>query len=106
MAFAVSSFLPLDMPQRAEWEVNLMFISWALLFVHAFFRSTKRAWVEQLCIGAVLFLSLPMLSILFTERPFWLSVTQWDILFVTIELIFMLVGAIFFYLARKVHHLN
>ena len=104
--FVANRILALDMPQRAEWEVHLMFISWGTLFIHTFFRSVKRAWIEQLYFGATIFLSLPILSALFTQRPFWLSVTQGDILFVTIELIFILVGAVFFYLARKINQVN
>lgn len=101
--FAANRFLPLDLPERAQWEVHLMFLTWVLLFVHAFVQKRKRLWGEQLFIGGVIFLSLPILSALYTKRPLWVSVMQGDTLFVTIELLFMMVGALFFYLARKIY---
>jgi hypothetical protein len=99
--FMANRLLPLDMMHRAEWEAHVMFIGWGLLFVHAALRSYHQAWLEQLGFTALVFLSLPLWSILFTDRPFWLSWTQQDWLFVVTEGLFVIIGLICLILAWR-----
>lgn len=99
--FVANRLLPLDMMHRAEWEAHVMFIGWGLLFVHASLRTYHQAWLEQLGFAALVFLSLPFWSILFTDRPFWLSWTQQDWVFVVTEALFVLVGIVCLMLAWR-----
>jgi len=54
--------LPVGLPQRAAWEVHVFFIAWGLAALHPLLRSHRRAWVEQLGLGALLLLLLPALN--------------------------------------------
>lgn len=68
--FWLNRLLPLDIAQRAEWEVRGFFAVWAALLLHASLRPAPRAWVEQLALGAALCLALPLLNWATTGRHF------------------------------------
>jgi uncharacterized iron-regulated membrane protein len=60
--FWANRLLPIDLAQRGDREVNVVFIVWALAALHAFVRPVARAWKEQLGFGAALFLGIPLLD--------------------------------------------
>lgn len=66
----LNRLLPLELTQRAEWEIRGFFAIWALTLVHAATRPQARAWVEQLGIFAALCLALPLLNWLTTGEFF------------------------------------
>lgn len=78
--------LPQGLAQRAEWEIHLFFIVWALMLAHAVLRPARRAWVEQLTLGAALLVLLPVLNAITTQRPLWRSIAEGDWVFAGYEL--------------------
>jgi hypothetical protein len=71
--FWANRLLPLEMTERAGWEVNSFFIAWGLSLVHALVRRGRTAWVEQLTLAAFLLGAVPLLNALTT--PWHLGVT-------------------------------
>jgi uncharacterized iron-regulated membrane protein len=71
--FWANRLLPLEMTERAGWEVNSFFIAWGLSLVHALVRRGRTAWVEQLTLAALLLGAVPLLNALTT--PWDLGVT-------------------------------
>ena len=56
--------LPVELAQRANWEVKVFFAVWLLSLLHAGLRPAQRAWAEQLAAAALLSVGLPMLGAL------------------------------------------
>nr|WP_286945509.1 PepSY-associated TM helix domain-containing protein [Pseudomonas sp. UBA6718] len=67
--FWVNRLLPVELAQRAGWELRLFFALWALSLVHGWCRPHLQAWREQLGVAALLCLGLPLLSALTLQRP-------------------------------------
>lgn len=62
--FWANRLLPATMAGRADWEINVFFLIWGLAVLHALLRSGQQGWREQLGLGALLFISLPLLDLL------------------------------------------
>lgn len=93
-----------DFAARTSWEVNAMFITWGAMVAHAHVRPPKRAWSEQLWLGAAAYLMLPVLNALTTERHLGVSIAHGDWALAGIDLTMLLVGSAFAavaYMARE-----
>ncbi|MNP10265.1 hypothetical protein D3C76_1024080 [compost metagenome] len=66
--FWANRLIPALQQGRAEWEVNTFFLVWALALVHAVLRPGRKAWAEQLALGALAFALLPLLNALTTGQ--------------------------------------
>lgn len=66
--FWANRLLPVTLQGRADWEVNAFFLAWALSLAHAVLRPGRRAWGEQLALGALAFALLPLLNALTTGQ--------------------------------------
>lgn len=66
--FWANRLIPVGMEGRPAWEAHTMFITWAVMLLHAFVRPGGRAWVEQLWIAAPAFSLLPLLNALTTDK--------------------------------------
>ncbi|SEK23405.1 Uncharacterized iron-regulated membrane protein [Roseateles sp. YR242] len=93
--------LPLEMAQRSEWEVHVVFIVWALSLAHAVLRPAKRAWIELFWAGAAALALLPVVNALTTDRPMWRSAARGDWVFVGVELMFWVLAALLAWLAIR-----
>jgi uncharacterized iron-regulated membrane protein len=51
--FWANRLLPVGMEGRADWEVNVMFVTWAAMLAHAALRPARKAWVEQWVIATL-----------------------------------------------------
>ncbi|WP_404478976.1 PepSY-associated TM helix domain-containing protein [Novosphingobium sp. BL-52-GroH] len=60
--FLANRLLPLTLTDRAAWEVDALFIGWGAICGWAFGRPAKRAWVEVLGTGAVLYAAVPLIN--------------------------------------------
>jgi uncharacterized iron-regulated membrane protein len=97
--------LPERLAQRGEWEIHLFFIVWALMLLHAVLRPAKRAWVEQLTLGAALLALLPVLNAFTTQRPLWHSLAQGDWVFAGYDLtLWALAGLLAMLAVRAARH--
>lgn len=55
--------LPVELTQRAAWEIDVFFIVWGITLLHACYRPVKQAWREQLWIAATLLALFPLLDV-------------------------------------------
>jgi uncharacterized iron-regulated membrane protein len=100
--FLANRLLPAALPERAEWEVDSLFIAWGAIFVWTLARPAKRAWVEGLAAGAVLFALVPAVNALTTSRGLGASLWHGDWVFVGFDLTLTALAAGFAWTAWKV----
>ncbi|NWK94383.1 PepSY domain-containing protein [Sphingobium lactosutens] len=100
--FLANRILPTDMADRADWEVNSLFIVWGGLFIWTIARPAKRAWSEGLAAGAALFALVPIASAITTTRGLPASLMAGDALFVSFDLVLLATAGFFAFAARKV----
>lgn len=92
LSIAMTSFLwanrllPRTLEGRADWEVHVFFIAWALTLFHALLRPARSAWVEQLWAASILLFLLPLSNMLMTQRPLWQSLATGDWVFAGVDL--------------------
>ncbi|WP_426702762.1 PepSY-associated TM helix domain-containing protein [Rhodanobacter sp. Col0626] len=103
--FLGNRLLPLDLPQRAAWEIHTLFLAWGTCFVWSFCRPTRRAWIETLALAAGLFASVPLVNALTTPRNLFASLLEHDWVFVGFDSAMLLFAGIFATAAwRAAHH--
>lgn len=94
--FLTNRLLPGAALERAEWEVDSLFIAWGAIFVWTLARPAKRAWVEALGVTAGLFALVPLVNAVATfGRP-----ADW--VFIGFDLVMAMLAAGFGYTAWKV----
>lgn len=76
--FWANRLLPVDIAERAAWELHCLFATWGWLFCYAAFRPEKRAWVEIFWLAAAAFGLLPLLNALTTDRHLGITVPAGD----------------------------
>ncbi|TWX66335.1 PepSY domain-containing protein [Colwellia demingiae] len=101
MYFYANRLLPIDMADRVNWEANVMFISWALLLVYPAFRPANKAWHEQLQLAALVYIALPLVNILTTDKHLINSLLQQDWGLAAFDLTLLGVGCCFAFSAYK-----
>ncbi|MEM9422510.1 MAG: PepSY-associated TM helix domain-containing protein [Pseudomonadota bacterium] len=65
--FWANRLLPVGMVGRADWEIHILFLTWFAALCHGFARPPKRAWAEQLCGAAAVFVTIPVLNAITTS---------------------------------------
>ncbi|PWB35299.1 peptidase [Pseudomonas sp. SDI] len=60
--FWANRLIPALQEGRADAEINTFFTLWGLSVVHAMLRPGRRAWGEQLSLGAMFWLALPLIN--------------------------------------------
>ncbi|MNJ46057.1 hypothetical protein D3C77_411770 [compost metagenome] len=91
--FWANRLLPVGMAHRADWEIRSFFIAWLICLMHPLWRSHKRAWIEQLSLGAVLFAALPLFSFTLEHSHLLASLARGQWLLAGMELS-LLAGAV------------
>lgn len=76
--FWANRLLPVDLARRAEWELNVLFLAWAALLLHAACRPAAKSWREQCWLAALAFALLPVLNACTTTRHLGVSLRQGD----------------------------
>lgn len=100
--FLANRLLPLGLEQRADWEINSLFIAWGAVLAWAIARPAKRAWIEALALCGALYAAVPMVSAATTDRGLLASLGAGDAVYVTFDLMMLALGAAFAYAARRV----
>ena len=79
--FWANRLLPVELPDRAAWEANVLFIVWAMLLLHGLLRPSRRAWIEQLRLAAAAYVLLPVVNALTTDRHLGVTLRHgdWDL---------------------------
>lgn len=105
--FWANRLLPVEMSNRAEWEMHCLFLVWCLLLLHAAIRPITRVWQEQSWLAVILFGGLPLLNAITTERHFVASVQAGDWVFIGFDLSMLMFGLLFAafgcFLQRRFH---
>ena len=71
--FWANRLLPADLAGRADWEVHVMFMVWAVMLIAPWFRTARQAWADQLYTAAAMFALLPALNALTTDQHLGVS---------------------------------
>lgn len=94
--------LPVAMAQRAEWEVHVFFIAWGVAALHPLLRSHRRAWMEQLGLGALLLLLLPALNAATTHSHLGVTLPAGQWALAGVDLVALALGTALGFAARQV----
>ncbi len=103
--FWANRLLPIDfsgLGQRAAMEVDVMFIVWLAMFVHAVVRPAARLWREQAWIAAAVFGLIPVLNLMTTSRHLGNSLPAGDWVMAGFDLTALALGLAFVRVARRV----
>lgn len=101
--FWANRLLPVDLPQRAQWEMQALFVFWLALAVHAACTPPRRAWRLHAALAAAMFGALPLLNALTTARHLGRSLPAGDMVMAGFDLGMLALGAGFALLARACH---
>lgn len=66
--FWANRLIPVGFPDRSSWELNTLFVVWALLWLYSATRPLMRSWFELSCLAAMAYGLLPLLNALTTDR--------------------------------------
>lgn len=100
--FLANRLLSLGMANRADWEINSLFMAWGGVFVWALARPAKRAWVEALAACAALYALVPVVNALTTARGLIPSLIGADWVFVGFDGVMLATAAAGAFTAWKV----
>ncbi|MEM9668741.1 MAG: PepSY-associated TM helix domain-containing protein [Pseudomonadota bacterium] len=102
--FWANRLLPLDMANRADWELHSLFLVWLVTLIHSLARPPQRAWTEQLICAAVIFAAIPLLNAFTTSihlgNTLPLPGRPGDWALAGVDLWMLLIGLTFGYAAR------
>ena len=78
--FYANRLLPIELHERATWEIRSFLLVWLASLIHALCRPSGRAWIEQLSAAALLCVFLPLLNRLTTGQDIsrYLAVGDWQ----------------------------
>ncbi len=99
--FWANRLLPVAMQGRADWEINSFLLVWALSLPHAMLRPGRRAWGEQLALGALAFALLPLLNGLTTGQGLNHSIAVGDWAMAGFDLTALALGLFLAWAAHK-----
>lgn len=101
--FWSNRLLPIDLEDRAQWEIHSLFISWILTLLYSVIRPVMPAWRELLAYTAGAWLLLPLLNLLTTDRHLLVTMKRGDWVLISIDLVFIGLGIMFGWASWKVH---
>ncbi|MGP1614901.1 MAG: PepSY-associated TM helix domain-containing protein, partial [Pollutimonas bauzanensis] len=93
--------LPVQLPDRSAWEINLFFIVWAAMLFYACARPARKAWVEVLSLAAILLALTPVLNAITTDRHLPASILAGDRVFAGFDLALIGFAALHAWLAIR-----
>jgi uncharacterized iron-regulated membrane protein len=102
--FWANRLIPLDIPQRANLEVDVMFITWLVMLILAFALNSKKTWYIQFFLAGILYLLLPVSNFFLTNRHLVVTIAHGDWKLVWVDLTLFITGVIFCligYIVRK-----
>ncbi|MEP1444575.1 MAG: PepSY-associated TM helix domain-containing protein [Paraglaciecola sp.] len=105
--FWANRLIPIHLVGRENWEINTLFIVWAIMPVYSFLFAKKRplskVWAEQLALAALMYLCLPLLNLLTTSQHLGISFVQGDWIMAGFDLTMIVLGTLFAIAAFKMH---
>jgi hypothetical protein len=102
--FWANRIVPIDIENRASWEVNSLFITWFVMLIAPFILAKKLTlqalWVKQLLLASALYLLLPILNALTSDKNLVSVLLQGDWVMAGFDLTMILFGLMFGYGAQ------
>jgi uncharacterized iron-regulated membrane protein len=98
--FWANRLIPVDAVGRAGLEVNVLFLTWLIMAVHASLRPLGCLWREQALLAAVAFGLLPVLNAVTTHRHLGRSIVDGDWVLAGFDLTMIGLGVMFGVVAR------
>ncbi|MCB5185765.1 PepSY domain-containing protein [Methylobacillus gramineus] len=99
--FWANRLLPIEMANRAEWEMHCLFATWGWMFMYAALRPLKRSWLESLYIAVAAFGLIPLLNFLTTDKHLGITIPYGDWVLAGFDLTMLGFAAAFAYMAYK-----
>lgn len=100
--FLANRLIPAGMADRAEWEINTLFLVWLGVLLWALVRPPARAWTESLALAALCYAAVPVVNAFTTNRGLPVSIMRGDWLFIAFDLVMFALAAVFAVGAVKV----
>lgn len=105
--FWANRLLPVDMADRADWEMHFLFLVWGEALIYAFFRCAdlkgcRKTWVELLWFAAAAYALLPLVNALTTDKHLGTTLPAGDWVLAGFDLTVLALGLGFAYMAVKV----
>lgn len=99
--FWANRLLPVGMEGRSDWEVNVLFMTWGALLLHAALRPARKAWVEQWVLAALAYGLIPVLNALTTDIHLAATLAAGDWVLASFDLSMIGLAAFFGLAAQK-----
>ena len=98
--FLANRLIPLGLENRAEWEINILFITWASMLVYPVFISKFKQvlaaiWVQQLMLASMLYLMLPVINVMTSNKHLGASLLTADWVRAGFDVSMLLIGLCF-----------
>jgi uncharacterized iron-regulated membrane protein len=90
--FWANRLLPLQWPDRPEWEIHGFFAGWLLMLLFSLLRNPKLLWRDGLRLLAAVYLLLPLWNFFSSDRHLGYSLWHTDWVFAGIDLVFLVTG--------------
>lgn len=92
--FWTNRLIPTEFSGRADWEVHALFITWVLALLYPMLRPIKQAWIDSLSMASLLYILLPVLNLLTTDRYLSISILQGDWVMAGFDLSMLVFGLV------------
>ncbi|MCM2364175.1 PepSY-associated TM helix domain-containing protein [Pseudomonas sp. SR18] len=102
--FWANRLLPVSFADRSDWEVQAFFIAWGLSLMHAIVRRGRQGWIEQLSVGALMFVAVPLLNAITTDHHLGVSLASGDWAMAGFDLTCLGSGVFLAWAAWKMQH--
>ncbi|WP_323594980.1 PepSY-associated TM helix domain-containing protein [Aliarcobacter butzleri] len=99
--FIANRTLSVNMADRAEWEVNILFLTWAFMIAFAFYRPVKKAWIESLYIVSLSLAFIPILNYFTTNKHLGVTLVQGDFVLAFVDITMLIFAFVFAFVGFK-----
>jgi len=101
--FWSNRLMPVELTERALWEMRAFFIAWSVCAVHGFVRrDTRRAWKEQLLVAATMMALLPLLNMVTTDSHLLVTIPDLKWRLAAVDLTSVAAGALVYLTAWRI----
>ncbi|GGX17637.1 membrane protein [Pigmentiphaga litoralis] len=99
--FWANRLVPVDLKPRASLEVDVLFLAWLIMALHASLRPLGQLWKEQSLVAAGMFCLLPLVNAMTTNRHLGRTIMDGDWVLAGFDLTMLGLGAMFCGVALK-----
>ncbi|MBL4796616.1 MAG: PepSY domain-containing protein [Oleispira sp.] len=104
--FWANRIIPIDFANRENWEINSLFITWGIMLIGPLVLAKKYSplslWLKQLALASALYLLLPVLNAITSDKSLVSALLQGDWVMAGFDITMILLGLIFGYAARRI----